>query len=296
MKDLDEQALAAQIIAATSSTDPTPDPTPTPTGGTSDAWKRTLAQELATIEPEKVSYCPNSLLDTATGLTGKHLNELRAIVATAGANQLKAFAKQGKEWTLREWESLPTRPSRGEYSGFIEIAPQPYENPRYSALGGLFAPTEYTKYLHELKRHHAATYGRLKPFRGPVAVELNFYLAKPVKKCRKAHYADTKPDLDNLCKAFIDSLDYLAAAENRQRAKARKRIGELAKFTGDDPRKDLFPKLQYGSVLVNDSRVVKLTASKEYAEQSPTLKPGIAFRVVPLYDQTDPTAGGGEDA
>lgn len=264
--------------------------------GSSDSWKRTLAAELNSIEIPEVEYSPSALLDTATGLTGKHLNQLRAITAAAGANQLAAYAKQGKRWQLQEWESLPTRPSKGEYSGFIDTIPKPYENPRYSALGGIFAPTEYTEYLHGLKRHHAGVYGRLKPFRGPVAVEVRFYLPKPAKKCRKATYADTKPDLDNLSKAFLDSLDFLAGAENRQRAKARKRLAELAKWTDGEPRKELFPKLQYGSVLMNDSRVVKLTASKEYAEQSPTLKPGIAFRIVPLYDQSEePRDGGGDE-
>lgn len=277
-------------------TTPQEDTTPTEhRSGTSAAWKRTLAEELAKVEPEKVSYSPERLLDTATGLTGKHLNELRAITARAGAEQQAAFAKQGKRWTLQEWESIPTRPSRGEYVGFIDITPRPYENPRYSALGGIFAPTDYTEYVHRLKRHHAGIYGRLKPFRGPVSVELTFYLPKPAKKCRRAFYADTKPDLDNLSKAFIDSLDYLAGAENRQRAKARKRLGELAKWTSDDPRKNLFPKLQYGSVLVNDSRVVILSASKQYAEKSPTGKPGIAFKIVPLYDQAEPTAEEADD-
>jgi len=293
------QELAGQLIANMAGTAPAPTELESPEGTEQSAPKTSsdyekLADQI--VEDYSAKINPDIRLDLPSGLTGKHITELRFTTANTGANQLAAYARIGKVWPeLKEWESIPNRPSKNVYKGFIEVLPKPWCPPRYSAMGGLFSHPDYVAYLHELHKFHAAHYGRLKPFKGPLEVAVVFYVPKPVKKCRKARYADTKPDLDNLCKAFIDGCDFLQGAENRLRAKARKKAGEAVKFLGGDPRKDLFHNIEFGSVYANDSKVVKLTASKEYDENSPTFKPGIKFIITPLYDQTEKGRGGEND-
>lgn len=279
---------------------PAPAPTapepevPEPKVSKTQADYEKLADQI--VEDYSVKINPDALLDVPNGITGTHLVELRFTTANMGANQLAEWAKRGCVWPdLKEWQSIPNRPSFSTYEGFIEVLPKPWCAPRYGGGGKLFSDPEYAAYLHSLKMFHAARWGRLKPFKGPIQVELTFYMVKPQKKCKRARYADTKPDLDNMCKAFIDSLDFLRGVENRLRETKRKKIGEAVKWLGEDPRKDIYKNIEFGSVYANDSKVVRITASKEYDTNSPTFKPGIKFCVTPLYGQAEKERGGEND-
>ena len=54
-----------------------------------------------------------------------------------------------------------------------------------------------------------------KPFNGPVALSLAFFMNRP-KSRKKDNYVMTTPDLDNLEKAFLDGLNEIAYEDDKQ--------------------------------------------------------------------------------
>lgn len=114
--------------------------------------------------------------------------------------------------------------------GYIQIDPLPKGRPIYSRKNHTVrTPFKTRIYENELKFHlKQMTVGK-KPMDGPLESNLVFFLRRPpsIKKSRKV--PSVKPDLDNLCKAFYD------AAEK-------------------------------AGVFTNDSRIVKQTHEKYYAD------------------------------
>jgi len=70
------------------------------------------------------------------------------------------------------------------------------------------------------------------PFTGPVALTIGFYMRRP-KSRRKENYVETTPDLDNLEKAVLDSLNGVAYLDDRYVV-----VKSAAKLyvRGDEPR------------------------------------------------------------
>jgi Holliday junction resolvase RusA-like endonuclease len=78
----------------------------------------------------------------------------------------------------------------------------------------------------EAEKHFA------EPFNGPVALTIGFYMRRP-KSRRKENYVETTPDLDNLEKAVLDSLNGVAYPDDRYVV-----VKSAAKIyvRGDEPR------------------------------------------------------------
>ena len=127
------------------------------------------------------------------------------------------------------------------FSGVIPIEPQPKERPRFSRkTGRAYTPINTRQFEAMLIFQLKKLYKR-PPMDGPLEAVLVFYLPKKPSIPKKRIHPHTKPDLDNLCKAFYD------AAEK-------------------------------AGIFVNDSRVVKQTHTKRYAE---VMGPRIQFEIKP---------------
>lgn len=113
------------------------------------------------------------------------------------------------------------------FSGILHIEPVPKGRPRLGR-SGTYTPKKTYQYERAVRLMLRSCHQGREPLNGPVFCHLKFFLPRPssVPKSRRDH--SVKPDLDNLCKAFLD------AAE-----------------------KEIF---------THDSRIVQLLLKKEYAE------------------------------
>lgn len=127
----------------------------------------------------------------------------------------------------------------------ILIDPLPKERPRFCrSTKRAYTPGSTRKYEAILINQLRKLYKR-PPMDGPLEANITFYLQRKSSIPRKRTLPHTKPDLDNLCKAFYD------AAEKAE-------------------------------IYVNDSRVVKQTHIKRYAD---TMGPRIEFEIKPYIEE-----------
>jgi len=94
--------------------------------------------------------------------------------------------------------------------------PVPKARPRTVRKGGRtwsYTPKKVTKWEDAVREEAGKFFD--KPFNGPVALILTFFLKRP-KSRRKENYVVTTPDLDNLEKAFLDGLNEVAYMDDKQ--------------------------------------------------------------------------------
>jgi len=90
----------------------------------------------------------------------------------------------------------------------IPLAPYPAPRPRFSKYGTYNTKkyTEYKKNVLAFTQTQCKTY-----FEGALRLEINFYMPIPAstskKKRSELFYHTKKPDLDNLVKSIMDSLE-----------------------------------------------------------------------------------------
>lgn len=108
----------------------------------------------------------------------------------------------------------------------INLDPYPSPRPRFSRRGGTYMPSDYTawkkQFLREWLRHSQGKYDA----GVAIAVDLKFYIKPPkaiarVKKNQNILKAETwrvvkKPDLDNLEKSVLDSVNGHAYEDDNQ--------------------------------------------------------------------------------
>jgi Holliday junction resolvase RusA-like endonuclease len=106
---------------------------------------------------------------------------------------------------------------------------------------------------------HGAGYGQgrgAEPYAGPVRVVLLFVKACKVKRRRGTRWA-TRPDVDNLCKGFVDALTGNVFKVPPKRKKGEPKVRTLN-----------LPPSPIGRVLADDNLCVELRASKWYGPAS----------------------------
>lgn len=158
-----------------------------------------------------------------------------------------------------------------EFSAFVAVEPFAKERPEFITVrdprtgkmrGGAKTRERTEEYETLLKVEFQKIWGSATtPLDGPLFAETWYYVSRPKSVPKKRRYPDTKPDLDNLDKAALDSLDFTYRLK-----------------PGTKPR-------NYGAVIVNDSRIVSKVSHKRYADtDSPYGRPGVFIRVRRMGD------------
>lgn len=103
------------------------------------------------------------------------------------------------------------------FEGFIEISPIAKGRPRMSTITGkAYTPKKTGIYERQLKnillqKHYNC---KMIPKDYPICVQVHFLL--PPLKTIKKHYPTTRPDIDNLFKAFADAANGILWADDSQ--------------------------------------------------------------------------------
>ena len=118
--------------------------------------------------------------------------------------------------------------------------PIPKSRPRFTKRGIAYTP-EKTRVYEDYVRSVSSQYAPNDLLKGALEVELHFFLQRPKTLPKRVVYHIKKPDVDNLCKGILDSLE------------PRKR-----------PKKSQNP--LEGAIYENDAQIVSLYVTKEYGE------------------------------
>ncbi len=99
--------------------------------------------------------------------------------------------------------------------------PVALKRPRMTRRGIVYDPSKKEKYIFSTK---CLEHKPIKPWKGPIAIDIEFYFKRPVSHIRKdgklrknAPQQHTyKPDIDNLAKFVLDALGGLFFDDDRQ--------------------------------------------------------------------------------
>ncbi len=135
---------------------------------------------------------------------------------------MKRFDKEGRDVT--ELPGLWDESDSIQYEITIPGLPVSQPRQRHAIIAG--SVRNYTPLNHPVQSFKAvcklAVASRIgKPLAGPVEVEIGFYFPRPSNKVWKtkpmlSEVKTTKPDLDNLAKAVMDSLNGVAWVDDAQ--------------------------------------------------------------------------------
>lgn len=131
-----------------------------------------------------------------------------------------------------------------QFSGFCPIPPEPKGRPRVTIQKGhphAYTPPQTRKYENAVRKQVLKTYGDREPLDGNITANYIFVFERNTNTRKKDYYKNTKPDLDNLIKAFQDALNYDGKA----------------------------------GILREDSRIITTTATKRYTKENE--KPGTYY-------------------
>jgi Holliday junction resolvase RusA-like endonuclease len=163
---------------------------------------------------------------------------------------------------------------------FIPIVPIAKARARVTRTGHAYTPKETAEYEAKLKKYFEAAWGReTTPMSGPIMVEAWFYMPRPKSVPKKKIFPDTKPDIDNLEKAVYDALDFHCGEENRRIAKQNKIITAKNEELPESSHIPLVPRIDYGKVIDNDSRIVSKISHKRYFDSAGKPSPGVEIVV-----------------
>lgn len=155
-----------------------------------------------------------------------------------------------------------------EFEGFCPVEPVPQGRPRFTTRGSYpmtYTPKETRQYVKQVRRHLRDEYGDRKPMDGAIRIDYEFILSKPKSVPKSRRFVSTKPDLDNLVKAFQDAMEYKQMKDER---------APFGLFSGD-------------------SRIVSTNAVKRYAMDGELC--GTRYRMSCAGDSVVVTDGGVSD-
>lgn len=108
--------------------------------------------------------------------------------------------------------------SRSIRSITVDMKPVGKGRPRFTRLGHTYTPDATRIAEQQIKSAWITKYGDFKPFQGPIAVSIGIsdLLPKSMpKKVAKSPYT-VKPDIDNVAKLVLDSLNGIAFEDDSQ--------------------------------------------------------------------------------
>jgi len=128
--------------------------------------------------------------------------------------------------------STPDFDRKPDFEMFIALTPESKARPRFTKTGHTYTPTKTHKYEFIIRDRWEKKYGNIRPWRGPMSMEVRFLMPRPKamvwkKKPMPRSPCSKRPDLDNLIKAVTDALN--------------------------------------GGAYVDDAQIFKITATKAYA-------------------------------
>jgi len=97
----------------------------------------------------------------------------------------------------------------------VEGEPVPKARPRTVRKGGKtwsYTPKRVAQWEDAIREEALKFFDE--PFNGPIALSLTFYIKRP-KSRRKENFVVTTPDIDNLEKAVLDSLNEVAYLDDK---------------------------------------------------------------------------------
>ena len=119
----------------------------------------------------------------------------------------------------------------------LYVAPVPASRPRVTRWSTFF-PKKYTKYKEDMKMATANIL--FKPFDGNVYAQLDFFVpmakswSKKKKLAKQGTYCDNNADIDNYCKAILDSLNGVYYEDDKQVVMLKARM-----FWANTPRTEV---------------------------------------------------------
>lgn len=113
-------------------------------------------------------------------------------------------------YTKRTWASLDDAPD--VFTGECPIEPKPWERP-YPWRNGkgrltVVKPARTRHYESACRRWLHHEYGWARPMEGELRFEAEFAIRRPARRSRREVYASTKPDIDNLARAFLEAFEF----------------------------------------------------------------------------------------
>ncbi len=99
------------------------------------------------------------------------------------------------------------------------VAPVPASRPRVTRWSTFF-PKKYTQYREDMKMATANIL--FTPFEGNIYAQIDFFIqipkswSKKKKLSKQGQYCDNNADIDNYCKAILDSLNGVYYEDDRQ--------------------------------------------------------------------------------
>ena len=101
----------------------------------------------------------------------------------------------------------------------IHGKPHPKQRPRFGG-GRAYSPKSNTENAKDIQAQFMVQRTGNEPLTGALYARISYYMPKPKSKCRVNSnpfpYADTKPDLDNMLKQTLDSLNGLMFIDDSQ--------------------------------------------------------------------------------
>jgi Holliday junction resolvase RusA-like endonuclease len=96
----------------------------------------------------------------------------------------------------------------------LHLEPVAKGRPRFNCLTrSAYTPSKTRSYEKDLKLF-SRRYVPAEPLRGPIEVEIKFFIPKP--RSVKTHYPTKRPDLDNYAKAVLDSMNEIFYKDDSQ--------------------------------------------------------------------------------
>lgn len=97
----------------------------------------------------------------------------------------------------------------------LEILPVAKGRPRVGRFGAVYTPAKTRQFEARLRALARDQY-KSDPVKGPISLRCRFFLPKPRTAPRLRQYPDVRPDLDNLLKAVMDSLNGILWLDDAQ--------------------------------------------------------------------------------
>ena len=120
--------------------------------------------------------------------------------------------------------------------------PRGKERPRHTSGGHTYTPEKTREYEKLVKLEFLRQVGKASPLEGPVEADVTAYYRIPKSVSKKKREAmlrgevrpTGKPDLDNIAKAVLDSLNGIAYRDDAQVTELR-----IRKYYSEEPRVEL---------------------------------------------------------
>lgn len=154
-----------------------------------------------------------------------------------------------------------SQPAPTKYEGFCPIEPFPKGRPRFARQGKFvhtYPDKKTEEYCTAVRKWFMHDYGKdTEPMDGDLYCRLEFVLPRPSSTKKTVWYKNTKGDIDNYTKAFLDAMD----------------------FKKKHPPTDNYPDGYEEGVLFNDSRISVCHSVKRYADENKKEPCGTKFTI-----------------